>query len=68
MDEIRKVTRTGYGADQMRIDGEHTTRGKPKHRDKKPDKPFDKVLLDKEHDIISAEEEKKRKSGSRKAL
>lgn len=68
MDEIRKVTPAGYGADQMRIDGEHTTRGKPKHRDKKPEKPFNKVLLDKEQDILSAEEERKRKNDGRKSL
>ena len=68
MDEIRKIRPLGYGADQMRIDAEQTARTRAKHREKKPDKPFDKVLLDKEKDIVSAEEEKKRKSQSRKSL
>ncbi len=60
-DSIRRVQPAGYGADQMRIDGEHTAKGRPKPKEKKPDKPFNKVLLDKEHDILNAEEEKKRK-------
>lgn len=68
MDEIRRVQPAGYGADQMRIDSENTAKGRAKPKEKKPDKPFQKVLLDKEHDILNAEKEKKNKSSGRKGL